>query len=280
MQSEPVAFIPFLTTYSVSKLNKPNDTSKKETDGTEHAHTIPTPIVFAVEPLTPKNPWLLIHPADINLFQVYEDRRLRPDQSTKHAEVYHMNAYTIINSTPRIILPVNMIALDNLRGTIVSLDRFYDVEVKNGPPHLHHIVTDRVGRTHDLCSARYVERDSYHVNSYDSHRESRGKIVATEGVVPFPEEVEFYSFYFRKDGTGPIYSNPPEIRICSVPRTQKSLKGKDAEIVRLLANSLAKISITNIVISSRGLDATKISHLPTPTPFDTHCAGNNPSSLR
>jgi len=188
--------------------------------------------VFAVEPLTPKDPWLLIHPADINLFQVYEDRRLRPDQSTRHNEVYHMNAYTIINSTPRIILPVNMIALDNLRGTIVSLDRFYHVEAKNGPPHLHHIVTDRVGRTHDLCSARYVERDAYHVNSYDLHQESRGKIVATEGVVPFPEEVEFYSFYFRNDGTRPIYSNPPEIRICSVPRTQKSLKGKDAEIVR------------------------------------------------
>ena len=144
-----------------------------------------------------------------------------------------MNAYTIINSTPRIILPVNMIALDNLRGTIVSLDRFYDVEAKNGPPHLHHIVTDRVGRTHDLCSARYVERDAYNVNSYDSYQESRGKIVATEGVVPFPEEVDFYSFYFRKDGTRPIYSNPPEIRICSVSRTQKSLKGKNTEIVRL-----------------------------------------------
>jgi hypothetical protein len=251
MQSEPVAFIPFLTTYSVSKLNKPNSTSKKETDGTEHAHTIPTPIVFAVEPLAPKNPWLLIHPADINLFQVYEDRKLRPDQSTKHAEVYHINAYTIINSTPRIILPVNMIALDNIRGTIVSLDRFYDVEAKNGPPHLHHIVTDRVGRTHDLCSARYVERDAYHVNSYYSHQESRGKIIATEGVVPFPEEVDFYSFYFRKDGTRPIYSNPPEIRICSVPRTQKSLKGKDAGIVRLrLSSKIHSLSLTDIAGNS------------------------------
>ncbi|CAM6000726.1 unnamed protein product [Sphagnum balticum] len=99
-----------------------------------------------------------------------------------------MNAYTIIDDTPRVILPVNMIALDNLRGTIVSLDRFYHVEAKNGPPHLHHIVTDRVGRTHDLCSARYVERESYHVNSYNSHQDSRGKIVATEDVVPFPEE--------------------------------------------------------------------------------------------
>jgi hypothetical protein len=148
-----------------------------------------------------------------------------------------MNAYTIINNTPRVILPVNMIAIDNIRGTIISLDRFHHVETKNGPPHLHLIVTDRVGCTHDLCSARYVARESYG-NDKDASRESRSRIVPTEGIVPFPEEVEFYSFYFRKDGTRPIYSNAPEIRICSVNLISKRIPAEFVCIRKLSSGNL------------------------------------------